>query len=377
MRRIRRSIAMMMAIIIGSVSVISNLAFAQENPGSGGGYGQALGGRRSQARPLNLDAKSRSDQQGMGQQYDQGAEARGRGAGTMDLNAYQIHILGQVRFPGTYRLPPSTRMAEAIDMAGGILPKGSLRQIELRRGNRTVKIYDLHAFLSEGRLNQNPFLQDNDEIFVPISKTVVSVQGPVNRTGVLELTRESSLLELVQLAGGYTVGILKSEPITVVRYVDGKKTVYNVAIAEKDMDSFLVQDGDVIVFPHVLTKGRKFDYNIAQLPNDTLYYPSFNDNIFVMGAVAQPGAYPFNPFYDPRHYINMAGAVRYANLNRIKILDMNGKEIKYRDGYRLNPGDTIVVPYKSWTTDNVLKWYNTLASTVFTGFALQQLIKNQ
>jgi protein involved in polysaccharide export with SLBB domain len=380
MKRMRKIIAVVVAVLVSISSVMPSLAVAQDlSPNAGGGYGQALGQRRTQTRPLSPDGNNTMDQS-PGLSYEQGGMGRSRGMGGMggvDANAYQIHILGMVRHPGTYRLPPSTRMAEAIDIAGGVLPKGSMRRIELRRGNRTIRTYDLNAFLADGKLDQNPFLLDNDEIFVPGSERVVSVQGPVNRTGVLELTREVSLKDLVNLADGYTVGILMSEPATVIRYVDGKKIVYHIALVDGDMASFEVKDGDIIVFPHVLTKGRKFDYNIATLPNDNLFYPSFNDNVFVMGAISQPGAYPFNPFYDVRHYINMAGAVRYANLKRIKILDMNGKEIKYKEGYRLNPGDTVVVPYRAWTTDNVLKWYNTLASTVFTGFALQQLIKNQ
>lgn len=370
MNSARRVMVLVLAALVGVYSVLPSLALAQE--GGAGGYGQALGGRRTQTRPIDPNISGGGQQDayavGVGQQ---------RSGGSLDPNSYQIHILGIVRSPGTYRLPPSTRMAEAIDMAGGLAPKGSMRRIELRRNNRTVRTYDLFAFLKEGRLDQNPFLLDNDTIYVPIAKTVISVQGPVNRTGVIELVNENTLADIVAVSGGYTAGIITSEPVTIVRYSSGKKVVYTVPMTDGDMANFSVSDGDVVVFPHVMTKGRKFDYNMAQLPNDTLSYPSLNDNIFVMGAVAQPGAYSFNPFYDPRNYINMAGALRYANLGRIRILDLNGQEIKYKKGYQLNPGDTVIVPYRAWTTDNVLKWYNTLASTVFTGFALQQIIKNQ
>lgn len=373
MTRTRRTLSLFVAALVGVYSVFPSLVCAQDN--GGGGYGQALGGRRTQTRSIDPNVPTGMQQQDASDMGSQLGRQRSMGMG--DTNSYQIHILGTVRNPGTYRLPPSVRLAEAIDMAGGLAPKGSMRRIELRRNNHVVRTYDLFAFIKEGRLDQNPFLLDNDTVYVPIAKTVVSVQGPVNRTGVLELVNEGSLIDVVATAGGYTAGIIKTEPVTIVRYASGKKVVYTVPMTDGDMTNFEVVDGDIIVFPHVLTKGRKFDFNIAQLPNDTLFYPSNNDNIFVMGAVSQPGAYPFNPFYDPRHYVNMAGAVRFANLKHIRILDMNGQEIKYKKGYRLNPGDTIIVRYRAWTTDNVLKWYNTLASTVFTGFALQQIIKNQ
>lgn len=370
MRYFKKFTALIVALTILFGGVAPRVVMAQ----SSAGYGQALGQRKSQTQPLNSTILMDGEGQGQQTPMQHMGVGRQRDLGSMDPNAYQIHIVGMVRQPGTFRLPPSTRMAEAIDMAGGLAPKGSLRRVELRRNNHVVRTYDLFAFLFEGRLDQNPFLLDNDEIYVPIAQKVISVQGPVNRTGVLELVHEHSLTDVVSLAGGYTVGILQSEPVTVIRYSSGKKVVYNVSMVDGDMANFVVEDGDMIIFPHVLTKGRKFDYNIAELPNDKLYFPSYNDNVFVMGAVSQPGAYPFNPFYDARHYMNMAGLVRYANIKRAKIIDMTGKPIKYNESYRLNPGDTIVVPYKAWTTDNVLKWYNTLSSTIFTGFALKQLI---
>lgn len=46
---------------------------------------------------------------------------------------YQIHVLGEVFKPGTYRIPASTRVSEALLMAGGIKKDGSERNIEIRR----------------------------------------------------------------------------------------------------------------------------------------------------------------------------------------------------------------------------------------------------
>ena len=45
----------------------------------------------------------------------------------------QVHILGEVGKPGVYRVPPSTRVTEAINMAGGFSGKGSERFVELRK----------------------------------------------------------------------------------------------------------------------------------------------------------------------------------------------------------------------------------------------------
>ena len=110
----------------------------------------------------------------------------GPGVGTS--NYYNIHVLGEVTRPGTYRVLPSDRVFDAIRYAGGILPTGSERSVQIRRGGR-VEYVDLFAYKSRGILDQNPYLTENDVVFVPILKGLVHVDGPVGHPGSFELVR--------------------------------------------------------------------------------------------------------------------------------------------------------------------------------------------
>lgn len=291
---------------------------------------------------------------------------------------YQIHLLGQVKEPGTYRLPPSIRLDEAIAKADGIAERGSFRKVELRRDGNVYR-YDLFKFQKFGDLSQNPFLLDNDVVFVPFAETNVAIHGPVKSNSVYELTaNEKSVWDLVELAGGYTVGVSEKDPVKVVRFTDGKKEVISIPNVKLELEKFALLNGDTVIIPHMFSEDRRFDYSVLELPADNIYLPDRKNEVFVTGAVTNGGAFPFDPTYAIRDFVNMAGPTELAKLQAVYILTANGKYVRNpvrKKKFRLSPGDTIIIPKRRVTTDNVLKWYNTLTGSVFTGFAFKQLIQ--
>lgn len=299
------------------------------------------------------------------------------GGGDMwGIAGYQVHVLGQVARPGTYRLSPSVRLAEAISMAGGMTKQGSLRFIELKQGSGVKRTVDLFRYIYQGDLGANPFLQDNDVIFVPFASQNIRIEGPIKKSGVYELADEKNVWDIVELAGGFTAGVSEQEEVVVIRYVENeKKNLIRVPNVQTELEKVAVQGGDIIVIPHIFTKGKKFDYAFPELPSDNVFYPSYNDNVFVSGAVSQSGPYAYNPVLGIREYVGMAGPGSQANIRGTRILTAEGRIIRNTKKYSLSPGDTIIVPEKKVTTSKVLSWYNTLASTVFTGVALKSLVE--
>lgn len=267
---------------------------------------------------------------------------------------YQVHILGEINAPGTYRMPASTRLSEAISRAGGILSRGSMRFIEIRRqhgGGRKVDLLDFKLF---GNLDANPYLLDNDILFIPLIGKVVQVAGAVNRPAVYELKNEKTLEDVIQLAGGLAPGAGNPVPLKVVRYTHGKREVIDVADNKESRSSFIMEGSDVVVVPHFLTQDKDFDYNIGGLPGDPpIFYPSYEERVFVIGAVDQPGPQPYSPYYDVRHYLTLAGGMtKMAKHRKLRIISSLGKEQKATRTTSLNPGDTIVVPEKYMGPEN-------------------------
>lgn len=278
---------------------------------------------------------------------------------------YQVHILGEIQNPGTYRLNASTRLSEAVERAGGLLERGSQRFIELRRkGNKTQSV-DLLAFKLMGELDHNPYLLDNDVVFIPLKQNVVQIAGAVKRPDIYEIKGKTSLLSLTKLAGSFSPGVSRSTMAKVVRFEDEQKKVIDVALDKKAMARFRLKNADVVVIPHILTKGKTFDYNVATLPGDTdLFYPSYEDRIFVIGAVQRPGTFPYSPYYSVREYLTQAGGLtKLAKEKKMKIIASNGTVKKNEDGIEINPGDTIVVPERYLRPENWLTLVLGISST--------------
>ncbi len=275
---------------------------------------------------------------------------------------YSIHILGEVTNPGTYKIIPSDRVSDALKYAGGVLPNGSERTIQLRRGDQSQTL-DMFAYKYRGSLQNNPYLMENDVVFVSVKKGEFEIEGPVNRPGNYEMTRKISLIEAINMAGGFASGVSRQDTIRVVRFgAEEKKEILEVSSSKQDLSKFTIQKGDVIVIPHVLLKSNTFDYTLNRIPGDNIFYPTVDDNVYVMGAVLQPGAFPFQPNYSYKEYVSLAGATQHSKMKRIKLIKKNGEQVKLSVNTVINPGDTILVPQKYWRAETVASWLSTVAS---------------
>ena len=239
--------------------------------------------------------------------------------------------------------------------------------IQLRRGvgkNRTV---DLHSFKDLGNLDDNPYLLDNDVIFVPLRERVVQIDGTVKKPAVYELRNERSLEDAIRLAGGMTPGSVNPAPIKVIRYNGEKKEIINVENKEEARRGYQLKNGDVIVVPHFLSMKKRFDYNLASLPGDNqLFYPSFDERVFILGAVLKPGPVPYNTYFNVGQYLTLAGGMtKLAKRHSIKIISSQGVRTRAKlDTTEIGPGDAIIVPERYMPPESLLSLTLGLAASV-------------
>ncbi|MHC5114571.1 MAG: SLBB domain-containing protein [Planctomycetota bacterium] len=119
------------------------------------------------------------------------------------LRSIRVHVVGDVVHPGAVDVPARSTVLSALLAVGGPTKGGSLRRVELRRGD-TVRTIDLYGFLTRGESAGFEAVQANDVLFVPTIGATVGVAGVVQRPAIYEVTGPASIEAVIELAGGLT-----------------------------------------------------------------------------------------------------------------------------------------------------------------------------
>lgn len=263
------------------------------------------------------------------------------------MNGWSIHVLGEVTRPGTVELKPNERLITAIEMAGGLTAQAAETRIELHRGKSVVKTIDILSLLRDGNLSNNPFLQENDVVFVPRRLASVTIQGPIRYPGTYEIKPQVTTLDdIVTRSGRYTVGVANGFSITVTRYDDSnERKVFKIINTTTDLSAFKLMDGDTIHIPHKFNIKNNFDDTVETLPDDNFAVSSASKDVFILGGVKQPGKFKFAPQFDANKYVTLAGGLTRLGREEGIIYRTNGEKDKFNlsTPVVINPGDTVIL----------------------------------
>lgn len=119
-----------------------------------------------------------------------------------ELRSMQIFVLGQARRPGTYTVSSLSTLVNALFVSGGPSSRGSLRDIQVKRGETVVTHFDLYDLLLGGDKSKDVALLPGDVIFIPDAGPRVAVEGSVQTPAIYELTGNTSFKDLIWYAGG-------------------------------------------------------------------------------------------------------------------------------------------------------------------------------
>ena len=116
-----------------------------------------------------------------------------------------VSVGGEVKRPGIYELLPNDKFDELIEMAGGLLPTGYSKRIQIESVQPNMKRVLREVDLSVSP-RQNPDLHDNDFVLVlPVLEEVLNIvrlDGMVKRPGTYELTSQMRVSDLIEKAEG-------------------------------------------------------------------------------------------------------------------------------------------------------------------------------
>ena len=81
------------------------------------------------------------------------------------LRSITVYVTGDAKRPGAYTVSSFSTLVNALLASGGPSESGSLRHIELKRGSRTVQVFDMYDLLLKGDKTQDVRLLPGDVIF--------------------------------------------------------------------------------------------------------------------------------------------------------------------------------------------------------------------
>jgi polysaccharide biosynthesis/export protein len=189
-----------------------------------------------------------------------------------ELHTMQIYVLGDANHPGAYQLSSLATAFQAIIAAGGISETGSLRNIQVRRGNQLISRIDLYQLLLHGNRSGDIRLQSGDAVFISPANNRVSIEGEVLRPAIYEFTRQDKQLsQLIDSAGG----LLPSAQAERIRIERAQEDGLHVHTASPNAPGFTLQAGDRVIVARKNTQYR--------------------GDILLTGAFVNPGRRGFSP----------------------------------------------------------------------------------
>ena len=185
------------------------------------------------------------------------------------LRSIQVFVVGQARRPGSYTISSLSTLLNALFASGGPSPQGSLRDLQVRRGNETVVHFDLYDLLLKGDKSNDVRLLPGDVIFVPTAGPQVALLGSVNNAAIYELRGETRVDQLLRLSGGEST--LAEGGQARLERIDHHTLRSVVQLDEKQMADTPLRNGDILTVTSIIDR--------------------FRNAVTLRGNVANPGRY--------------------------------------------------------------------------------------
>ena len=191
------------------------------------------------------------------------------------LRTISVIVAGEAKRPGAYAVPALSSVVDVLTLAGGVSDIGALRRIQVRQKDGASYPIDLYRLLLGGDSGVDRQLQNGDVVFIAPYHALAEVAGEVLRPALYEIEPNETVSDLLKMAGGGNaqayIGAVTLERID----NNYARSLKNLDLSSSTDTKIEVSNGDVLRFGKVS----------AQMKN----------KIDIIGAVARPGSYAFNP----------------------------------------------------------------------------------
>ena len=240
-----------------------------------------------------------------------------------------VTIMGEVKRPGRYELDAEADLLELIAVAGGITTRAD-RELKYT-STEGIEMVEIEGLL-DGSLEEVPFLEDGDQVYIPETINEVSIYGEIKRPGVYSWKEGLRLSELLAAAGNQT----------------GEGDISEIVVYTEDNSSYHVDFGSY------LEEGDSAANPLIK-PGDSVYINKKIFEVAILGEVNKPGTYRWHQEMNLDRLLAVAGnPTKRGDLSNIKITRQDGstQEVnleEYLDNSEtgenplLQPGDIVRV----------------------------------
>src|SRR3984957_13109793 len=186
------------------------------------------------------------------------------------LRSIQIFVLGSARQPGAYTVGSLSTLVNALFASGGPSATGTMRHIQLRRGNQMLAEFDVYDLVQKGDKSHDVSLLPGDVIYIPPIGAQIAISGNANQPGIYELKGETTVASALEGAGGLT-SLAGAERVLLERIENHNSRRLDEFPLDASGLARPLKDGDLLrIFP---------------------LSPKFANAVTLRGNVAQPGRY--------------------------------------------------------------------------------------
>ena len=229
------------------------------------------------------------------------------------IRPVKVSVLGNVTTPGPHLVSGMATVLNALYASGGVNTSGTLRDVKVYRDNKLIKTIDLYDYITQGNIDQDIRLSNNDILFVGPRLSSVTLEGQVKTAAIFELKPNESLKDLFTYAGGLPADAsLNNVNISRIKPFKDRKqelvfdrflTTINYASIQKNAQKdFQLTDGDLVSVQEILATQK--------------------NKVFIEGNVNAPGSYALDIFKDLKTLIN-SGAKGLLPNTYMQKLDIN------------------------------------------------------
>ena len=215
-----------------------------------------------------------------------------------NVRLLSVMVVGEVGSPGIHQITGLSSVVDALNVAGGINRTGSLRRVQVHRGDKIFWV-DLYDLMFSSGASHHLGVMDGDRIVVPTIGPTVAVAGDVKRPAIYELSEgQRSVLKdaVLEFAGGPlrprgnrfvqisfedTGGQLVVEHAADKRFSVGDGDILMVQRRRE------IQSGTVELIGHVRVPGQRSLASVRTVSNLVPTRAVFSDNPYLPFAILE------------------------------------------------------------------------------------------